>query len=536
MALFKPFKGDSSLLSNQPIHEGYCWLTTDDGKLYVDISNDTRIPLNAETASKVKITLNGEEKELTINQVLQETGNIYIADTEVTIPAMIDAELEKGRLVFLQDNNIFYPLVAKTENGTYVFDSLAGNNRKWFNLSADGVWTEGTTPLATLNNPIFTGQPEAPTPTDTSNKNQIANINFVEQQMKQVQQSLPAGLLKGSGSVDTSGNLNDPTIYQAIEYKDYLSVRGTYPQSLSLSAAGESSQQFTYEILSDSFINLKNSLSDLIDKLPQGTLRTFIFYLRHENVTNFSDTPFYRDPKIDGGQGFVVEIFKSLSSNITNLTFRVYYGGGCRWIYAARDNSGQWKNFDQSSGLSSFHYFDENTQVLKPKKVVNNKEVDINILGWDHINQKLVDNESKVVLSSNIANADISSNSKVYSTNYINSKLNTINNTITNVLFKTDLLPQRGTGTAIVDKTYNAFYINTLIQDGNIQKNDQFAPVRTYSANHINNLLNRHSCVNEDVENSELNSTYMVRGEAIFPIGSYEGTTPKKGQVAWFYV
>lgn len=529
MALFKPFKGDSSLLSSQPIHEGYCWLTTDDGKLYVDISNNMRIPLNAETASKVKITLNGEEKELTINQVLQETGNIYFAYAGVTTPAMIEAELEKGKLIFLQDYDMFYPLVAKTEDGTYVFDSLVGNNRRWFNLKANEEWTEGITPLATLDSPIFTGQPETPIPNDVSNKNQIVNIGFVEQQIQQVQQPLPAGLLKGSGSVDFMGELNDPLLYQAIEYKDYFPVRGTYPQSLSLSAEGESSQQFTYEILSDSFINLKSSLGNLIDKLPQGTLRTFRFYITHENIPNFFDTPFYREPEINGGQGFIVEIFKSLSSSITNLIFRVYYGGGCRWIYTARDTSSQWKNFDQSSGLSSFHYFDENTQVLKPKKVVNNKEVDISVLGWDSVNQKLVDNGSKVILNSNIVSEETSSSSKVYSTNYINGKLNAINNTISTINNDIDGLEtslNNGLSTKVSTSKISNAYTAT---------NDNI-----YNATYINSLTNRSTAVTAATKSTEPDTTYRMRGEAIDTIDNYENYTiaansPKKGQIVWFY-
>lgn len=533
MALFKIFKGDSSLLDSQHIHEGYCYLTTDEKKLYVDISNSQRIVLNSEAASKIQ-TADGQE--LSIEEIFENNNNIFIALPNITTPSQVKDALDDGKMIFAKDNNnIYYPLVATAGSGqniTYVFDALVGNNRVGYNLTSnDRTWRSISASFATLDSPVFTGRPEVPTPADISDKNQIVNIGFVEQQMQQVQQPLPAGLLKGSGSVNSMGELNDPLLYQAVEYKDYFPVRGTYPQTLSLSAEGESSQQFTYEILSDSFTNLKNSLGNLIDKLPTGTVRTFRFYLRPENFNNFSGTPFYRNDPQNGGQGFIVEIFKSPSSNVTNLTFRVQRSGGCRWIYAARNVAGQWSHFEQSLGLSSFHYFDENTQVLKP-----NPNTDISVLGWDSANQKLVDNGSKVVLNSDIVNADTSSNSKVYSTNYINSKLNAINNTITNVLFKTDLLPQRGTGTAIVDKTYNAFYINTLIQDGNIQENDQFAPIRTYSANHINNLLNRHSCVNEDTENSELDSTYMVRGEAIFPIGSYTGTTPKKGQIAWFYV
>ena len=43
MALFKPYKILSSQLNSLPITEGQFIITTDDGSLYVDISNSTRL-------------------------------------------------------------------------------------------------------------------------------------------------------------------------------------------------------------------------------------------------------------------------------------------------------------------------------------------------------------------------------------------------------------------------------------------------------------------------------------------------------------
>ena len=54
MALFKISKGNSSGLP-QTYNEGYCYLTTDEHKFYID-TNDTaegRIVLNAATADKL---------------------------------------------------------------------------------------------------------------------------------------------------------------------------------------------------------------------------------------------------------------------------------------------------------------------------------------------------------------------------------------------------------------------------------------------------------------------------------------------------
>jgi hypothetical protein len=43
MSLFKPLKGDSSRISMDvtPFHDGYVYLTTDDGGFYVDVTDDS---------------------------------------------------------------------------------------------------------------------------------------------------------------------------------------------------------------------------------------------------------------------------------------------------------------------------------------------------------------------------------------------------------------------------------------------------------------------------------------------------------------
>ena len=43
MALFKPFKGDSSRLANTPFHEGYVYLTTDDNCFYADVVDENNV-------------------------------------------------------------------------------------------------------------------------------------------------------------------------------------------------------------------------------------------------------------------------------------------------------------------------------------------------------------------------------------------------------------------------------------------------------------------------------------------------------------
>ena len=65
MALFKIFKGQSSRLPST-YNDGYCYVTTDDGKMYIDTTSDStgRIVLNAGQADKLsnarKIELTGD--------------------------------------------------------------------------------------------------------------------------------------------------------------------------------------------------------------------------------------------------------------------------------------------------------------------------------------------------------------------------------------------------------------------------------------------------------------------------------------------
>lgn len=52
MALFKILKGDSSNLPSK-LTEGYCYVTQDNGKFYIDVTGTKRIVLNSETADGV---------------------------------------------------------------------------------------------------------------------------------------------------------------------------------------------------------------------------------------------------------------------------------------------------------------------------------------------------------------------------------------------------------------------------------------------------------------------------------------------------
>lgn len=502
MALFKPFKGDSSLLSSQPIHEGYCWLTTDDGKLYVDISDDTRIPLNAETASKVKIILNGEEKELTINQVLQETGNIYIADTEATTPAMIDAELEKGKLVFLQDYDIFYPLVTKTESGTYVFDSLVGNNRKWFNLSADGVWTEGTTPLATLDSPAFSGTPTAPNITSTSNGLQIANKNYV----------------------DNANNLFVAIINQTT----FEEIRNAYNSGKYIYAKLSATGSIVYTLIRVTntnavfgLINLQSAYNFTFYTCSNSGWSYQVVYpvLSVNGIAPSSNTA-YGDITINNldieaaplnlvFDSKTINSLDGLKAAIREWVSDTSFGIGTSRFYNIVI-SGAWSPWNSSTGvgllLSKNSKF---TNILflghkgKTGNVVNNA---VNCMAVYDLDSDQLSELQKI--SSDVSNELTAINNNI---NNINSGISNINNEISTI--KTNL--------------------NNKVNTSQIKTTNSTDNKAIYSATYINSLINRNEPVT--AATSKNDSDYIVRGEAIFPQGNYELVQPKKGQIAWFY-
>jgi hypothetical protein len=112
LALFKILKGSSANLSSQAIREGYCYVTTDEGKMYIDISDKERICLQADntahadkadTADKLsyKRLINGVEfdgssdiyfygtcstaKGTAAKTVTLQSGSSFVLKTGVTI-------------------------------------------------------------------------------------------------------------------------------------------------------------------------------------------------------------------------------------------------------------------------------------------------------------------------------------------------------------------------------------------------------------------------------------------------------------------
>lgn len=96
MALFKILKGLKSNLEAQPKKEGYAWYTTDDSKLYIDVSNSERQPLNSYYADKLKGNEDSasEVPDLSAEDVIDlvESAKTY-TDNQLTLCADILAQI-----------------------------------------------------------------------------------------------------------------------------------------------------------------------------------------------------------------------------------------------------------------------------------------------------------------------------------------------------------------------------------------------------------------------------------------------------------
>lgn len=110
MALFKIFKGLSGNLSQVEKHEGYCYFTPDTNKFYIDVNDETRVPLNAEVANKLWVSIidssTGEikEKEATLETVLSTDEDkiptskaimTYLATIETEVNLLADTKMDK---------------------------------------------------------------------------------------------------------------------------------------------------------------------------------------------------------------------------------------------------------------------------------------------------------------------------------------------------------------------------------------------------------------------------------------------------------
>lgn len=102
MALFKVFRGTSANLPST-IHDGYAYLTTDDGKFYID-TTQRRILINPTPASSASdVTYIKDDIVTNVGVVLD-----YLLDSSATIDIHTTAEWngEAGRAI--SEKNTFY--------------------------------------------------------------------------------------------------------------------------------------------------------------------------------------------------------------------------------------------------------------------------------------------------------------------------------------------------------------------------------------------------------------------------------------------
>ena len=116
MALFKVFRGTSENLPST-IHDGYAYLTTDDGKFYIDTST-RRILINPDTSSANKISYIRDGVMTNVAAVLDD----LLAQSGVSIEVHTTEEWsgEAGRQISTKGTFYAYSDGYLEEGGTYV--------------------------------------------------------------------------------------------------------------------------------------------------------------------------------------------------------------------------------------------------------------------------------------------------------------------------------------------------------------------------------------------------------------------------------
>lgn len=156
MALFKIYKGTCDELPKN-YHEGYAYLTTDEGNLYVDIDAATRIQVNAAYAENaefaayaaaLKKTADGETIEIDIEDIVLKNDltefSTAIDDLQDKTSILPDAPLTVNA-VLLGNGNGTFKLVA-TKVG--VLQASAANGEPYFDTVGLAVGGTGATTAA----------------------------------------------------------------------------------------------------------------------------------------------------------------------------------------------------------------------------------------------------------------------------------------------------------------------------------------------------------------------------------------------------
>lgn len=128
MALFKVFRGTSRDLPSV-IHDGYAYLTTDDGKFYIDTS-DRRILINPDTSSAQKISYIRDGVMTNVGAVLddltQSSASIEIHTTQEWNGSAGRAISKKGTFYVYSDgfnqNGQLIPRIKLGDGMAYISD------------------------------------------------------------------------------------------------------------------------------------------------------------------------------------------------------------------------------------------------------------------------------------------------------------------------------------------------------------------------------------------------------------------------------
>lgn len=127
MALYKNLRGDSSRLTTQPFHDGYAYLTTNDGKFYIDAiddnGNEKRILINKEIAKAIRETNANTEINFWIGTVEEynalseeEKTNCLCITTDDLEEVSFESVSNKATIIDENSNNVTYPTTLAVKN------------------------------------------------------------------------------------------------------------------------------------------------------------------------------------------------------------------------------------------------------------------------------------------------------------------------------------------------------------------------------------------------------------------------------------
>lgn len=149
MSLFKIFKGDSSRLKDQPIHDGYCWFTADDGKFYIDTDNE-RLLINPDPGNGPK----GETgpQGVSISKIEQTTTSTEDDGTNTITITLSNGTTSTFDIKNGSKGSTGSTGAAGKDGTTPTIKAAAGSNINTVGTPTVTASTSGTTTTFTFNN------------------------------------------------------------------------------------------------------------------------------------------------------------------------------------------------------------------------------------------------------------------------------------------------------------------------------------------------------------------------------------------------